>query len=161
MNIDLNILNYHFLQKPLVVGGMAMEYYALRKAGEDIDLVASHNDIRALIALYPDRLKDIWGDLGVCPYNYEIFKTICLLNYDDLSEGAVDLGEVLMISLEKLLVMKTLGIHKEKYLNDTRLIAKHILDENYKHFNTVKAENNQLLNGVDVTFLMQKGPDSI
>ena len=39
MTIELNKLNYQFQYKPLLIGGKAMEYYGLRKAGADIDLV--------------------------------------------------------------------------------------------------------------------------
>lgn len=31
--------NLNFSTKPLLVGGMAMEYYGLRKSGADIDLI--------------------------------------------------------------------------------------------------------------------------
>ena len=161
MSFDLHRLGYSFVKKPLVVGGRAMEYYDLRKSGEDIDLVATAEDVAALIKRFPDRIKDIWGDLGVCPFNFEIFKTICLLDYDYLSEGAVELGDVLMISLERLLVMKTLGMHKEKYLEDTRLAAKRMLDELYKGYNGCKAENESMVSGTNVTYLMRKGPDRI
>ena len=36
MNIKLEKLDYKFKYKPLLIGGKAMEYYGLRKAGVDI-----------------------------------------------------------------------------------------------------------------------------
>ena len=36
MNIELGKLDYKFKYKPLIIGGKAMEYYGLRKAGVDI-----------------------------------------------------------------------------------------------------------------------------
>ena len=41
MKISLELLDYKFRYKPLLIGGGAMEYYGLRKAGADIDLVVS------------------------------------------------------------------------------------------------------------------------
>ncbi|MHA1973823.1 MAG: hypothetical protein ACTSW1_12575 [Candidatus Hodarchaeales archaeon] len=48
-----------------------MEYYDLRKAGEDIDLIVTKVDYERLIQKYPANQKDIWGDLGVCIYGFE------------------------------------------------------------------------------------------
>src|SRR5215831_9230176 len=106
MNIELTKLQRTFSEKPLVIGGRAMEYYGLRKSGDDIDLVVPADDVAALIQRFPDRVKDLDGDLGVCPYEFEIWKTVCLFDYDSLRTGATDLGDALMISLEKLLFMK-------------------------------------------------------
>lgn len=33
--------NLSFVEKPILIGGMAMEYYEMRKAGADIDLIIS------------------------------------------------------------------------------------------------------------------------
>ena len=43
-DIPLDTLAYPFREKPLLIGGKAMEYYGLRKAGADIDLVISVAD---------------------------------------------------------------------------------------------------------------------
>ena len=48
MEIDLKILEFNFLHKPLVIGGKAMEYYGLRKAVLDIDLVIHNEDHKNL-----------------------------------------------------------------------------------------------------------------
>ena len=50
----LQKLEYEFNKKPLLVGGIAMEYYGLRKSGQDIDLIADANDIKNLITKYPN-----------------------------------------------------------------------------------------------------------
>lgn len=42
------ISNLCFSNKPILVGGMAMEYYGLRKSGNDIDLVVSDEDYQTL-----------------------------------------------------------------------------------------------------------------
>ncbi|HEY3341495.1 MAG TPA: hypothetical protein VGK81_05735 [Anaerolineae bacterium] len=131
MNIPLTKLNYTFRAKPLLIGGMAMEYYGLRKAGTDIDLVVIREDYTALAQSYPDRLKDLWGDLGVCPYEFEIWTSIMLFEYADLAMDAIDAGDYLVISLEKLLFLKTLGMQVEKYHNDMELIVKKITTDRY------------------------------
>lgn len=134
MQIDLSRLNFSFTSKPLLIGGMAMEYYDLRPSGADIDFVITPEDYQCLAAQYPDHLKDLWGDLGVCVYEFEIWQSICLFRYEFLSQGAVDAGEYLVISLEKLLFLKTLAMHIEKYHRDMELIVKRIIDLKYANY---------------------------
>ena len=62
MKLNLELLNHTFVHKPLLIGGMAMEYYGLRKAGADIDLVVHPDDHAALVKRFPDHIKDIYGD---------------------------------------------------------------------------------------------------
>ena len=136
-----------------------MEYYGLRKSGRDIDLIASAEDIAALVQRYPKRVKDLWGDLGVCPGEYEIWKTICLLDYDTLRKGSIELEQVLMISLEMLLHMKALAIDVEKYLEDTRLIASRLRDEQFKSYEITNVENEQILRKAsNIVFIEKQGP---
>ena len=131
MNIDLSTLDYTFLSKPLLIGGKAMEYYDLRQAGRDIDFVITAEDYERLSQQYPDHLRDLWGDLGVCVYEFEIWKSICLFDYACLSTDALDVGDYLIISLGKLLFLKALGVKEEKYRKDLEMIVKKILDEKY------------------------------
>ena len=129
--IKLSKLNYTFHSKPLLIGGKAMEYYGLREAGKDIDFVITAEDYEQLSQRYPDHLRDLWGDLGVCVQEFEIWKSICLFDYAYLSVDAIDMGTYLVISLEKLLFLKALGIKQEKYLKDLGMIVNKILDEKY------------------------------
>ena len=39
INEQLNLKNFIFTQKPILIGGMVMEYYGIRKSGLDIDFV--------------------------------------------------------------------------------------------------------------------------
>ena len=159
MDIPLEKLNYSFIRKPLLVGGKAMEYYGLRPAGADIDLIVMKDDLYHLIRQYPARVKDLWGDLGVCPYEFEIWKTICLFDYADLSENAIDEGDFLVISLEKLLLMKALAMKIDKYLKDTQLIVQDILDKKYRLFDQIKAENHTFTNNIPgITYIEKTGP---
>jgi hypothetical protein len=159
MHIDLNKLQYSFKKKPLLVGGMAMEYYGLRKSGKDIDLIATQEDVVELIKLYPHRLKNLWGDLGVCPYDFEIWRTINLFDYDYYTEKASEQDNILIISVEKLLVMKALAMKKEKYLEDTKLIVDHILSIQGQKYEEQKRINARILkDSKNIIYIEQSGP---
>ena len=112
----------HFASPPLVIGGMAMEYYGLRKSGADIDLVISAGDYDRLAAAYPDARKDIYGDMGVVIAEFEIWRSIALLDYAFLKEDAVDCGDVLMVSPDRLLLMRGCAMEVEKYRRDLELV---------------------------------------
>ena len=132
MDIDLTKLKFTFQAKPLLIGGKAMEYYGLRMSGNDIDFVITAADYQRLSQAYPDHLKDLWGDLGVCVFEFEIWQSICLFDYEFLSAGALDQGEYLVISLEKLLFLKALAMMKsEKYHRDLEMIVQKFLDDRY------------------------------
>lgn len=127
MNIDLHKLNYSFIKKPLLIGGKAKEYYGIRTAGKDIDFVVFKQDYSSLAELYPENKKDLKGDLGIIVDEFELWKTICWYDYEYLSEGAKDEGEYLVISLERLLLLTAIAMHKEKYLEDFKLIVNKII----------------------------------
>lgn len=143
--IDLNILKYQFLTKPLLIGGKAMEYYGLRKAGDDIDFVIKKEDFDNLVKLYPKNKKDLFGDLGICIFDFEIWLTISYFDYDFLSEASIDQENYRIISLEKLLFSKTLSMCDQKrknnlemygkYQKDVELLVKKIEDVKTKEFN--------------------------
>ena len=156
MNIPLNKLSYTFKQKPIVVGGMAMEYYSLRKAGSDIDLIASGDDVKNLIIKYPNRVKDLYGDIGVCPFDFEIWKTINYYSYDFYKINAIEKDNFFIISLEKLLFMKTLVIEKESYLEDIKLIVQKIIDTQSQLYKKISTQNSQLLNDIQGIIYIEK-----
>ena len=131
MHIDLSKLNFTFSSPPLLIGGMAMQYYGLRPSGADIDFVITRADYARLAQQYPDNLRDLWGDLGVCVFEFEIWQSICLFDYDHLSQGALDEDAYHVISLEKLLFLKALAMKIDKYHADLELIVKKIQDEKY------------------------------
>jgi hypothetical protein len=140
MNIDLKRLNYQFSTPPLLIGGKAMEYYGLRPAGADIDFVTTREDYERLAAQYPDNLREIWGDMGVCPFDFEIWTSICLFDYNYLAEGAVEEPGYRVISLEKLLFLKSLGYKVEKYHHDMELLVERMLKDRYaRYYHPVKA----------------------
>lgn len=130
-NIDLEKLGFEFTSKPLLIGGKAMEYYGLRKAGADIDFVITAEDYERLARKYPDDLREIGGDLGVCVFEFEIWKSICLFDYQFLSGGAIEKEEYLVISLDRLLFLKALGMKEDKYHKDLELIVDKVLQVQY------------------------------
>ncbi len=134
MNIDLSKLNFAFSSKPLLIGGMAMQYYGLRTSGADVDFVITSQDYLRLAAQYPNNLKDLWGDLGVCVGIFEIWQSICLFGYDFLSRGAIESDDLKIISLEKLLFLKALAMREEKYHRDLELIVQKILHDQYANY---------------------------
>ena len=131
MDVPLEKLAYQFQDKPLLIGGMAMEYYSLRKAGADIDLVISLRDHDNLMRQYPDHIKDLYGDIGICEFEFEIWNQICRYNYEELKVGAIEEPAMLIISLGQLLFLKTLAIKKEKYYQDVLLLVDEILKRKY------------------------------
>lgn len=131
MDVHLEKLGYTFTAPPLLIGGKAMEYYGLRKAGDDVDFVVTRNDYEALARRHPEHLKDLHGDLGVCVEEFELWTSICLFDHDALAAGSVDCGAYRVVSLEKLLLLKCLGMQLPKYAADVRLIVRRILDVQY------------------------------
>ncbi|MBN1680108.1 MAG: hypothetical protein JW966_07435 [Anaerolineae bacterium] len=131
MDIPLEKLAYQFQDRPLLVGGMAMEYYGLRKTGADIDLVISADDHARLKQQYPHHVKDLHGDIGICEFEFEIWNQICRCDYEELKTGAIEESSLLIISLEKLLFLKTLAIKHEKYYQDVLLLVDEILRRKY------------------------------
>lgn len=131
MHIPFEKLAYPFQDKPLLIGGKAMEYYGLRKAGADIDMVISLNDHANLKKQYPDHIQDLDGDIGICEFEFELWNQICRYDYEELRAGAIEEADVLVISLEKLLFLKTLAIKEEKYYQDVLLLVDEILKRKY------------------------------
>lgn len=131
MELGLEKLDYQFAHKPLLIGGKAMEYYGLRKAGADIDMVIHPVDHAALLKKYPDHVKDLYGDIGICEFGFEIWNQICTFDYQYLKENAIEEEQYLVVSLEKLLFLKALAMEIPKYHKDLELIVKLVLDRAY------------------------------
>lgn len=130
LDINLNKLDFCFETKPLLIGGKAMEYYQIREAGSDIDFVITEDDYERLSYKYPYDIKEIWGDFGVCKDGYEIWKSICLFEYDFLSEDAIETDDFLIISFEKLMFLKVLMMSQPKCLQDLELMRDRMAEIN-------------------------------
>ena len=102
-----------------------MEYYGIRKAGTDSDLVICNADYQRLSQLHPDNRKDIYGDLGVIIEPFEIWRSISLLDYDFYAIGAIESEKIKMLSLDKLFLTRVFAMGVEKYMNDLELMREY------------------------------------
>lgn len=125
-SVDLSGLDICFSSKPLVIGGLAMEYYGIRNKGEDIDFIVTADDYEALAGRYPNHRRDKWGDLFVSLDHCELLRSIFRFDYDFLSQNAIEYEMCKVISLERLFFMKVLAYDNqpeiEKHASDYRLM---------------------------------------
>lgn len=124
--IDLPKLGYEFLDKPVIVGGLAMEYYGLRKHGDDIDFIVTERDYQGLKLKFPDDRKDVWGDFGILVNGFELFRSIYKFDHAHYSVGARELTHYKMVSPDMLFRMKVfaLGV-AEKHNADVQLLKEY------------------------------------
>ncbi|MFA9441156.1 hypothetical protein ACDA63_16090 [Uliginosibacterium sp. sgz301328] len=132
MDIALAHLGFDFYDRPLLIGGRAMEFYGIRPSGPDIDLVASPADHARLTEQYPTQVKDVYGDLGVIHGPFEVWNTICTFDYAALVPGAVEDGDHLVIAIDNLLMLKAMAMQSgEKSRRDAELIGNFIRTQAY------------------------------
>lgn len=141
-----------FSEKPLLIGGQAMEYYDIRKSGKDIDFVITDRDYQSLAEKYPDKRKDLYGDLGVTIDEFEIWRSIAHLDYDFFRKDAIDEGLLLVISIDRLLWTRVCAMDVEKYRDDLKLMREYYYKKytNQKyHQEAMQHENSyRKMNGV-------------
>ena len=144
----LKLAKYNFKKPPLVIGGLALEYYGIRKTGHDFDYVVSPVDWKILKKLHPDKINlfggktenDIDATINLKQSssqraNVDLISTLFQYDYNYLSKGSINLNNYKIISLDKLLLLKTLGaVHNKhvKSINDQNKIIKYIIKTNYK-----------------------------
>ncbi len=90
---NIFIAGLAFQKKPLLIGGRAMEYYGLREAGNDIDLLVVEEDFQRLTSLYP-AIASTMGDEGVRVETVELWKTSWRYSYEQLLGGAEEEARV-------------------------------------------------------------------
>ncbi len=125
VNEKLNEIPLSFIYKPIIIGGMAMEYYGMRKSGRDMDLIISIDDYHVLSEKYPDNKKELYGDLGFIINDFEIWRSIALIDYDFFLKDAIDEGNVLIVSIDRLLWMRVCAMEVEKYKKDLHLMKEY------------------------------------
>lgn len=130
----------NFLSKPILIGGLAMEYYGIRKAGSDIDLIIQNADYELLAKQYPHNRKDLYGDLGVVINEFEIWRSIAHLDYHFFAKDAVDAGTFFVLSIDRLLWTRVCAMDVEKYWNDLKLIKEYY----YKRYTNQEYHQNAL-----------------
>jgi hypothetical protein len=121
--IDIQRLGYEFLDKPIIVGGLAMEYYGLRKHGDDIDFIVTDRDYQKLKVKFPDHRKDVWGDFGFLVNGFELFRSIFKFDHAHYSQGPIELANYKIVNIDMLFRMKVfaLGV-AEKHNRDVGLL---------------------------------------
>lgn len=139
--LDISSIGITFSSKPIVVGGLAMEYYGLRKCGNDIDLIISNEDYQILASQYSECKIDIWGDLGIKFNQFELLRSISRLDYDFYSNGAVEYEKYKVLSFERLFFMTAAAVRSEpdvqKRVDDFGLALGHCYN-NYRNQAYVK-----------------------
>lgn len=123
-----------FSEKPILIGGMAMEYYEMRKAGEDIDLIITDDDYQTLARKYPNRRKDLYGDLGMVIEKFEIWRSIAHLDYIFFKKEAIEEENIFIVSIDRLLWTRVCAMEVEKYRKDLELIKEYY----YKNYTNQK-----------------------
>ena len=133
-------IKYKFTDKPLVVGGMALQYHDVRKSGKDIDLIVSARDWNKLEKLYPDKVhKFLFGkseddgyDATITLKNgnhIDLIKSLWGYNYSDLSKNSIVYPKFKIAALEKILFIKTFpAIYNKdaRNMKDLDRIIKHM-----------------------------------
>lgn len=153
---DIGKLDYEFKYPSLLVAGGAMQYYGLRESTKDVDLILHQDDFDALLRKFKKQGKiitkdahsgyrekpgfvDLFGDHGIWIYQFELWDSIFNFNYEELVDGSIAEGDILVISLEKLMVLCGVrGMAKEvgekRYFADTVLVTQRLVEEKYAGF---------------------------
>lgn len=126
--------NLSFTKKPILIGGMAMEYYEMRKAGADIDLIITDDDYQILAEKYPNDRKDLYGDLGIVIGKFEIWRSIAHLDYEFFKKDSIEKENILIVSIDRLLWTRVCAMEVEKYRNDLELLKEYY----YKNYTNPK-----------------------
>ena len=147
--IDLEKLKFKFQDPPLLVSGMAMMYYGLRESSKDTDMVLSAEDHRSLASqLKPQaqiceenhkvgykespQFTDLFGDHGILIYEFELWDSIMLFDYEELSINSIQEENFNVIALENLMNLSVIrGINNKRYLDDALLIAAKLSEHKY------------------------------
>jgi hypothetical protein len=155
--IDLGSLGVEFSDKPILVGGMALEYYGIRKRGEDFDFIVSGRDYAKLEKSYRDCRKDMWGDFGIRTGEYELFRSMYKFDYPYFDAGSIELEALKVVSIDMLLRMKVFAMDaEEKHKRDVELLKEHFklrqnaeyLDYMNRHVDRyLKADKGLIING--------------
>jgi hypothetical protein len=124
--INIQKLGYEFLDKPVIVGGLAMEYYGLRKHGDDIDFIVTDRDYQRLKVKFPNNRKDVWGHFGILGNGFELLRSIYKFDHAHYSLGAIELTNYKIVSIDMLFRMKVFAIGvAEKHDADVQLLKEY------------------------------------
>lgn len=110
-----------FSSKPILIGGMVMEYYGLRK-GKDMDWIITENDYQRLAQQFPEHQKELCGDLGIEIGDFDMWRSFSLFDYSFFKQGSVETEYFRILSIDRLLWMKVYLMEIEKHRKDLDLI---------------------------------------
>jgi hypothetical protein len=124
--IQLEKFGIKFDDKPILVGGMALEYYGIRKHGDDFDFIISNRDYKKLENKYRNCRKDMWGDFGIRVDEYELFRSMWKFDYSYFDVDTNVFDKIKVVSVNLLFRMKVFAINSdEKHRNDIELMKKY------------------------------------
>jgi hypothetical protein len=141
-----NYIDYIFIEPPLVVGGLALDYHNVRKCGYDYDYMVSGVDWINLREKYPNNINLFGGkdedeidatiNLNINGKHIDLIKTLWKYDYNYLSQNSINIIEdkIKIISLENILFIKSLPAlkdHHKKSMDDLRLIIDKVVDNKY------------------------------
>lgn len=117
-----------------------MEYYGLRKTTHDYDYMVSKSDFNKLKKIHPEKILLLGGKNGdeiiyMKEKDVDLISTLMNHNYNDLSKGAINFKNFKIISLEKLLYIKTIEVvfnGSQKSKKDQKLIVNKIIKNKRK-----------------------------
>jgi hypothetical protein len=152
--IAIQRLGYAFLDKPVIVGGLAMEYYGLRKHGDDIDFIVTDRDYQRLKVKFPNNRKDVWGDFGILVDGFELFRSIYKFDHAHYSLGAIELTNYKMIGIDMLFRMKVFAIGvAKKHDYDVQLLKEYYQRfQNWKYRDYLERHIDRYTSSEDGTF---------
>jgi hypothetical protein len=161
--IHLDELHYPFIHKPLIFGGLAMEYYGLRPHGGDVDLLISAEDYHQLNRQYPGNRKDIWGDFGLVLGNFELFRSIYRFDYPFYCRNAVELAHFKVVHIDTLFRMQVFAMEaRPKNKQDVELIkAYYAREQNPEYKQYLNRHIDRYVNSPDGIFTHVQYDDSL
>ena len=137
----LRLINYTFIRKPLVIGGVALEHHGIRKSSNNLDVIVSLEDWLILKNIYKENINLYGGkdesevDAAINLDGLDLIKTVYQHDYDDLCDNSTEiLRDYKIIGMHKLLVLKTLDAvynKTEKSIQDQKLIVDFIIKNKY------------------------------
>ena len=121
--------NFKFKNPPILVGGKAMEFYGLRKAGDDIDYIISKADYERLLKIIPSnkympKQTPAITNEDKIPTDY--FLRLYNKNYENLKPNAIKYKSHLVISRDDLLTIKAITAFDKN--NKKHIIKKNMND---------------------------------
>lgn len=146
LNDKLNKLDYKFKKKPILIGGMALEYYGVRETGHDVDFIISQDD--KFILLKKGYKLNLFGGktesdvdatfTNIDKTNIDLAVSMNQYKYHFFAQNAQKVSgntKVLVASLEDLLLLKVIAekySKEKKHAKDVKLILDKIAEVNYK-----------------------------